>query len=79
MTDIEYTPETTAVEMNAPASMRAPDPHQAQYDPNARYSAEATAAIRKRQASRSLIVGALLFGLCVMFFGITLAKIGYWG
>jgi hypothetical protein len=79
MTDREYTPETTPVEMNAPAPVRALDPHQAQYDPNARYSAEATAAIRKRQASRSIIVGALLFGLCVMFFGITLAKIGYWG
>ena len=65
----------------APASapVRAPDPHQAQYDPDATYSAEQNMAIRKRQASRSLVMGALLFGLCVMFFGITLAKIGYWG
>jgi hypothetical protein len=58
---------------------RVPDPHQAEYDPVARYSDAETVAIRARQKSRSIVVGALLFGMCVMFFGITLAKIGYWG
>ncbi len=59
--------------------VRAYDPHQAEYDPTARYSDEETIAIRARQKSRSIVVGALLFGMCVMFFGITLAKVGYWG
>jgi hypothetical protein len=62
-----------------PSPVRAPDPHQAIYDPEASYSEAETLSIRKRQASRSIVTGALLFGLCVLFFGITLAKVGYWG
>ncbi len=62
-----------------PVQPRALDPHQAQYDPDASYTAEETISIRKRQASRAFVTGALLFGLCVMFFGITLVKVGYWG
>jgi hypothetical protein len=61
------------------AQVRAPDPYQAVYDAGAQYSLQENEAIRARQKSRALITGALLFGLCVMFFGITLAKIGYWG
>jgi hypothetical protein len=42
------------------------------------YTAEETKLIRKRQAARSKIVAVLLVGMCVLFFGITVAKIGYW-
>jgi hypothetical protein len=55
------------------------DPHLAQIDTDNSYSAEETRSIRQRQAARSRVTGILLLGLCVLFFGITLAKIGYWG
>lgn len=42
------------------------------------YTKEETRIIRERQASRSRVVGVLLIGLCVLFFAITVAKIGYW-
>ncbi len=79
MTEASETPSTIKLGTKPPLPMRAPDPHQAQYDPDASYSAEETLSIRKRQSSRSIVTGALLFGLCVLFFGITLAKVGYWG
>ncbi len=57
---------------------RPADPHQAEFDPSLSYSAEENALIRKTQAARSRIMGALLLGMCVLFFAITVAKIGYW-
>jgi hypothetical protein len=33
--------------------------------------------IRKRQAARARVTAILLFALCVLFFGITLVKVGY--
>jgi hypothetical protein len=53
-------------------------PHHAEFDPALSYSDEENALIRGRQASRSLVMGFLLIGMCVLFFGITVAKIGYW-
>ncbi len=42
------------------------------------YTPEETRLIRQRQAARSKILAVLLVGMCVLFFGITVAKIGYW-
>jgi hypothetical protein len=42
------------------------------------YTPEETKLIRQRQAARSKIVAVLLVGMCMLFFGITVAKIGYW-
>ncbi len=42
------------------------------------FTVEETRLIRERQASRSKILAVLLIGMCVLFFGITVAKIGYW-
>ena len=42
------------------------------------YTMEETRFIRQRQAARSKILAVLLVGMCVLFFGITVAKIGYW-
>jgi hypothetical protein len=79
MTELSNAPKIVQLGVRPPSPVRASDPHQAQYDPDASYSEEETLSIRKRQASRSIVTGALLFGLCVLFFGITLAKVGYWG
>lgn len=35
--------------------------------------------IRERQKSRSNMMGIILLGLCVLFFAITIVKIGIWG
>lgn len=43
------------------------------------YSVEETKIIRARQAARSKVMGLILLGLCVLFFLITVAKIGVWG
>lgn len=43
------------------------------------YTAEETALIRKRQAARSRVMGIALVGLCVLFFLITVVKVGVWG
>jgi hypothetical protein len=43
------------------------------------YSVEETKMIRARQAARSRVMGLVLVGLCVLFFLITIAKIGVWG
>ena len=43
------------------------------------YTAEETRLIRQRQAARSKVMGLVLLGLCVLFFLITVVKIGVWG
>lgn len=43
------------------------------------YTAEETALIRKRQAARSRVMGTALVGLCILFFLVTLVKVGVWG
>ncbi len=43
-----------------------------------RYTPEETALIRQRQAARSKIMAVLLVAMCILFFGITVAKIGIW-
>jgi hypothetical protein len=43
------------------------------------YTPEETRLIRERQAARSKIMGLVLVGLCILFFLITVAKIGVWG
>jgi hypothetical protein len=43
------------------------------------FTAEETAIIRKRQAARSRVMGVALVGLCILFFLITVAKVGVWG
>ena len=43
------------------------------------FTAEETRLIRKRQAARSRIMGLVLVGLCVLFFLITIVKVGVWG
>jgi hypothetical protein len=42
------------------------------------YSVEETKLIRARQAARSKVMGLVLIGLCILFFAITIVKIGYW-
>jgi hypothetical protein len=42
------------------------------------FTKEESQIIRDRQAIRARITGVLLVGLCVLFFAITVAKIGYW-
>jgi hypothetical protein len=43
------------------------------------YTAEETRLIRQRQAGRSRMMGLILVALCVLFFAITIVKIGVWG
>jgi hypothetical protein len=43
------------------------------------YTAEETRIIRERQAARSRVMGIVLIALCVLFFLITVVKIGVWG
>ena len=42
------------------------------------FTPEETRLIRERQAGRAKIMAVLLVAMCVLFFGITVAKIGYW-
>ena len=42
------------------------------------YTLEETRLNRQRQAGRSRITAILLIGMCVLFFAITVAKIGFW-
>ncbi len=42
------------------------------------YTPEETRLIRQRQAARSRIMAVLLVAMCVLFFAITVAKIGFW-
>lgn len=43
------------------------------------YTVEETKIIRARQAARSRIMGIVLVALCILFFMITVVKIGVWG
>ncbi|MEE9434664.1 MAG: hypothetical protein V3V15_10545 [Sphingorhabdus sp.] len=43
------------------------------------YTAEESRLIRKRQASRSRVLGVILVALAILFFAITIVKIGVWG
>lgn len=43
------------------------------------FTVEETRIIRQRQAARSKVMGLVLIGLCVLFFLITIVKIGVWG
>jgi hypothetical protein len=43
------------------------------------FTAEETRIIRARQAARSRIMGIILVALCILFFLITVVKIGVWG
>ena len=49
-----------------------------QNEPSA-YTAEETAIIRKRQAGRSRVMGIALVALCILFFLITVVKVGVLG
>jgi len=42
-------------------------------------SLEESQLVRQRQAGRSRVMGLVLIGLCVLFFAITIVKIGVWG
>ncbi len=44
-----------------------------------RFDAEQSQQIRERQKARSNMMGMILLGLCVLFFAITIVKIGVWG
>lgn len=43
------------------------------------FTPEETRLVRERQAARSRVMGLVLVGLCVLFFLITIVKIGVWG
>jgi hypothetical protein len=36
-------------------------------------------AVRERQQGRARMMGLILGGLCILFFAITIVKIGVWG
>jgi hypothetical protein len=40
---------------------------------------EVLAQLRARQRSRALFMAGILVGLCVLFYVITIVKIGVWG
>lgn len=40
---------------------------------------EQSRAVRERQAGRARMMGLVLGGLCILFFAITIVKIGVWG
>ncbi|HMS19255.1 hypothetical protein [uncultured Sphingorhabdus sp.] len=42
-------------------------------------SLEESRAVRARQAGRSRVMAIVLFGLCALFFAITIVKVGVWG
>jgi len=35
--------------------------------------------LRRRQASRAKVMAAILIGLCVLFYGVTIVKMKLWG
>lgn len=50
------------------------------YDRNTDYDdPQVMADLRARQKSRSLVMAVILAGLCVLFFAITIVKMGLWG
>lgn len=44
-----------------------------------RFDANQSQQIRERQKARSNMMGIILLSLCVLFFAITIVKIGVWG
>lgn len=42
-----------------------------------RMTADETRMVRERQDARSRVLGAILLGMCVLFFAITVVKIGF--
>jgi hypothetical protein len=40
---------------------------------------EQSRMLRARQQSRSRMMGIILVGLCILFFAITVVKVGVWG
>lgn len=42
-------------------------------------SVEDSRLVRSRQAGRARAMAVVLFGLCVLFFAITVVKVGVWG
>jgi hypothetical protein len=42
-------------------------------------TAQQSRQVRERQAGRARMMGLVLGGLCILFFAITVAKIGIWG
>ena len=42
-------------------------------------SAEQSRLVRERQRGRARMMGLVLGGLCILFFAITVVKIGVWG
>ena len=44
-----------------------------------RFNVEQSQQIRERQKARSNMMGIILMSLCVLFFAITIVKIGVWG
>ncbi len=42
-------------------------------------SLEESRAVRARQAGRSRVMAIVLFGLCALFFAITIVEVGVWG
>jgi len=43
------------------------------------FDAQQSEQIRKLQKARSNMMGLILLGLCILFFAITIVKIGVWG
>lgn len=50
--------------------MNAPEQHS--------FTPEETLLIRERQAGRAKITAVLLVAMCILFFGITVVKVGFW-
>jgi hypothetical protein len=42
-------------------------------------SLEESRLVRARQAGRSRVMALVLVGLCMLFFAITIVKVGVWG
>jgi hypothetical protein len=42
-------------------------------------STEQSRLVRERQQGRARMMGLILGGLCILFFAITIVKIGVWG
>jgi hypothetical protein len=41
-------------------------------------SAEHSRQVRERQQSRARMMGLILGGLCILFFAVTIVKVGLW-
>jgi hypothetical protein len=40
---------------------------------------EQSRIVRDRQQARARVMGLVLIGLCILFFAITIVKVGVWG